>query len=413
MTSLDRMKSVRFGLHSSVSDFSSTPGTLPFLEPKVAGLMPFDTERLDENVFRGDGMDSPAIVGVKTLPDIQLDLDMRGVASNTGGALAAATATEVGPLLNSIMGVSSVDPSGASTTITADNGSTSSLTLASTTNFADGVGVLFETTSGRVVREQVSKLGSVLTLDRAWVDGAPASDAVPYRSVYWTLEQAVNAHVHAMMRGEGQDWRRDFVGCAGSLVISGAEGKPVSFSSKWKPTDWADADEANPSFVAPTAGNYIMNINGGLWIGAEKFMFKSWSLDLGFEVQPAGSITGPNGVQGYKVTKKAPVLTGMLYFGTGGASVGEISDSAGNVRFDQIQGLINKGLTTAKAKGSRADTYDIALQVDDRPGACLYVRMPAAELSGTMTIDNGLEMISLIAKPRRPASGSALRLHVF
>jgi hypothetical protein len=112
------------------------------------------------------------------------------------------------------------------------------------------------------------------------------------------------------------------------------------------------------------------------------------------------------------VTRKQPVIEGLLYMGSNGLSFGEVADSSGNISLNRIQGLTNSSGSAANA-GEAASTYDIGLQVGARPGGTMYVRVPAGEFSGRVVKEGGIEMIRFQIKPRRPSAGSPLRLHIF
>lgn len=414
MGDLVRMHITQIGLHSSATDFSGAP-TFTAIEPTLAGIMPMDTERNERDLERGDNGDYASAVGVKMLDEIVVDILARGSSGNTGGAVAALTATEIGILFEAIFGAASVDAAGAATTVTGDTGASKLLAVTSDTNLADGGGVLFNVGSDYIAREQVSKAANVLTLDRTWVDGAPGSDNVPYKSCHWLVDPTIRQHKHIGIRGVGSNWERTYLGCGiQSVTISGEEGKPVKISTKWKPTDWSDTN-VGPSFSAPTAGDYVVSTNSRLFIGDESFMFKKWSIELGYVVRPRETSSGPNAMNGYLVTRKSPSFKGTCYFGTGGAgptNFGEIADSSGNISLNKIQGLTNSA-GTAITPGKVASTYDCALQIGNAPGACMYFRIPATELSGKMENDNGVEVIAFTGKARRPATGSMMRVHVY
>lgn len=414
---ISRIQSLQFGKHASTTDFTATPGTLVYLEPQSADVMPRDRRRIERDQLRNDNDNAPEILGPKSTDAISVGLLLRGVSGNTGGALTSATATEVGPLLDCISGAAATDPSGAATTVTGDTGSSSTLTVTSGTNVANGVGVLFDTTvssaSVKVVREVVSGGGTgTLVLDRDWADGAPGSDNVLYRSCYWTFSPATSKHTHGYIRAEGEDWRRDYSGAMSSLTLSVTEGEPVAFSTSWMPTSWADTAEENGTFTAPTAGAYVMGVDSGLWIGDDKVLLKSAEVDFGHVIAPRGTVNGTDGLHGHLVTRKQCVIKGRLYFGVGGLSFGELADSTGNISLNKIQGLTTSG-GSATTAGTVASTYDIALQVGNTATQAMYLRLPAATFRGRLVEENGIEMCDVEIHARRPSSGAPVRLHLF
>jgi hypothetical protein len=409
---LSRILSVRFGLHSSATDFTATPGTLPFLEPKTAELMPRDRVRYERDLHRDDNMDHAEAIGPKGLDALVIEGEVRGFAANAGGALDPETATEIGLMLDAIAGAASTDPSGAATTTTGGTGSTPNVTVDSGTNVANGVGLLFQTDGDPVIREVVSGGGTgTLVLDRDY-SGTVTNGGTLCRSAYWTFLPATSRHTHGYIRAEGEDWRRDYNGCMSGLTLSGEDGQPVMYRTSWQPTSWADTAEANPSFTAPSAGALVSCVNAGLWVGDDKLLIKGFELDFGHTIVPRSTMNGTDGVHGYLVTRKSPVLRCRLYHGTAGLSFGEVADSTGNLSINKIQGITSSA-DAALSVGQVASTYDIALQVGNFATGALYVRMPAATLRGRVVNDNGLEMIELECRARRPSSGAPVRLHLF
>ena len=414
MTFLDRAQFVQVGIHASVTDVTSLPGTLVALEPDEMDAMPRDLERIERDLMRGDALDYSSILGTKGLEEIPISLPMRGIATNDGGALDAQTELDCGLMLDSLFGAST-DKSGAATTITGDTGSTGTLTVTSGTNLANGGGVLFMDGNGDYIAREIASGGGTgtLVMDRDHTDGAPGSDNVPYGSCYWTLAPLTADHTHLFIRGIGTGWERSYFGCIGQLSLEVREKLPVRFNSRWLPNNWTDTT-VGPSFSAPTAGNYIMGINSRLWIGADAdaILVKSVNVNFGYTIAPRESISGVNGQVGYIVTRKQPVIEGLAYLGSNGLSFGEVADSSGNISVNRIQGLTNSSGSAANA-GEAASTYDIGLQVGARPGGTMYVRVPAGEFSGRVVKEGGIEMIRFQIKPRRPSAGSPLRLHVF
>lgn len=407
-----RMISVQFAKHTDATTFSSSGiGTPYFLEPTtMPDPFPRDVERTERVLHRPSNHQLAEVRGRKNLDPIQIPLLLRGFSVNAGAALDAQTETEVGQLLDVISGGTSTDASGTATTTTGGTGASSTLTVTSGTNVANGVGVLFQTDGDPVVREVVSGGGtSSLTLDRDYT-GTVTNGGVLARSCYWTFDPAVSRHTHGFLRLEGEDWRRDYTGCMSDLQISVEEGQPATFSTSWMPSSWADNAEANPSFTAPTAGAYVMGVNCGLWIGDDKYMIKNASLECGHTIVPRVTMTASDGVLGYVVTAKMPVIKCRVYHGT--TSLGELADSTGNFSMNKAQALTNSSAASTSA-GQIVSTYDIALQVGNIATGAMYVRMPAATVRGRMVDDNGMECMDLEIHATAPSSGSPMRLHIF
>ncbi len=405
MSGLLRMSTVRVGKQSATTDVSTTaPGTLVFLEPEQCDTYGRDTERIDRDLYRGDNQEHASIRGIKKLDPIAMTLLMKGVAGNTGTtAFTSLTATEHGHMFESIFGSAVTDPSGTGSTATA--GTTPNLTMTSGTNYANGGGIAFVTSTGTYCREIVSGgATSTLVLDRAYT-GTITNPTTILRGATSTLQSSTSMHTPLYIDGEGEWGRRTYGGCYSSLDMDFTEGQPIKMMMSWQPTDWTAPAKANPSFSQASAGSYIVNIGGYFWIGDSLFLLKGAKLTLGYTIVPRPTINGANGVQGYVITRKKPVLSGTLYVGSS-ASFGELADLSGTPTLQSLQGLD----VTA---GTSPTTRDIALQVGSAGTQAFYLRIPAAEFSGQFAQENGVDVFNFSAKATRPSSGSMLRMHVY
>lgn len=417
MSFLDRMQHVKVGLHSSHTDLTAVPGTLRSLELlDGTDLLPREHERIERDLARGDNQEYPAILGVRSLDELSIATYLRGIATNDGAALDAQTESELGLILDSLMGTST-DKAGAATTIASDTGASGTIVVASGTNLANGGGCLFEDGSGsKVAREIVSGGGTTtLVMDRAHADGAPGADNIPYGSCYWTMAPATHEHVPLFIRGMFHGSERSYFGCFGDASIEVREKQPVRFVSKWRPNNWTDTTIGS-TFAEPTAGDYIMGVNCRLNLKSAGFdgalLVKSATLNFGYSLQVRETMSGVNGQAGWVVTRKAPTIECTLFAGANGLTFGELPDSGGTMNANMIQGIVDSA-NAANTIGDLESTWDVGLQIDNRPGACMYVRIPAATLSGRVVIENGLEMLKVKITARRPAAGSPFRLHLF
>lgn len=414
MSDLSRVMTVKAAKHSSTTTYATADvGTAYFLDFDSCDAMPRDTDRIERNLGSGDNMEFASIRGAKKLDPIGMTIAARGVSGNTGtAAFASATTTELGQLLDCVIGAAT-DPSGAGEAATGGTGSSSQLTFTAGTNYAGGGGVLFANTGGQVFARQIVSGGgtTTVTLDRGFTGTAAAANVV--RGARYTLSSSTSMHTHLQLDAEGSNWRRVYDGCMSGLDIDFAEGQPVKFNFSWLPTDWTDSAEANGAYSAATAGSYIVNLGGLFYIGDEAFLLKDAKLSLGYTIVPRVATSGTNGVYGYVVTRKAPVLTGKLYVGTN-ETFGELSDSGTTPDLNTFQGLDQN-------PGEVISTKDISLQVGSGGATTaatagtrtMYVRIPAAEFSGKFANDNGLEVFEFSARATRPASGNMLDLFLF
>lgn len=405
MSGIQRMHTVRVGEQDSNVDFSATPGVLRFLECEEADVYGRDTERLERNLYRGDGQEYAPLRGKKSLDPIGMRLPLRGVNGNTGtAAFVSRTATEAGILFDSII-AAAVDPSGVGNTATAGAGDTTGLTMTSGVNYANGGFVLLPTSTGTWAREIASGGGTAnLVLDRK-VTGVLTNPTTILRGAGWLLGSSTSMHRHLYIDGEGEWGRRTNFGCMSNLEMDFAEGEKVGLSMSWMPTDWSGPAKASPSFSAPSAGEYIVNLGASFWIADAPFILKNAKLTLGYTIQPRVTVNGPNGVSGYIVTRKQPVLSGTFYVGDN-ASFGELKDITTAPTLQSFQGLDVDA-------GEVPTTRDIAMQIGNQGTGALYLRIPAAAMSGRYAADNGVDVFNFEARATRPSSGSALRLAVF
>lgn len=407
MTDLSRIYSLKYGKHSSTTDFTATPGTLVQLEPQnMPSFISPEREKLTRESYNSAGRYLPSIVGRKMLDTYNLELLLRGMNGNTGAAVDAEAASEIGSMLDSLTGTDSVDPAGASTTIAGGSGATPSLQVADGTNIAVGDGVLFPTSVGTYAREVVAKPSAdVCTLDRQY-SGTPVNGTVVYRSCHWAVNPLIHEHKHLYFRAEHESGRRDFFGCMGTASISFAMNQIVKLISTWKATDITDDTDADPTFTAPTVGGHIIAINSLLYIGDDAWTFRDINLTLGGQAVARACQNGTNGILGYSVQDKMPMFTGKFYKGTT-SGLGEIADSSGNLSINKLQAW-------DKSAGQSMATYDLGLQVGASPGACLYVRAPSLGWTkATPSVTDGLDTIDVEGTCFSPSSGGSLRLHIF
>lgn len=407
MSGLERMTTVRLGLQASATDVSTTaPGTLVFIEPESLTGVGADTVRIARDLRRGDNQEYASIRGPKSLDAIGITTLLKGVASNTGtAAFTSLTATDHGHMFESIFGAAVSNPSGVGNTATAGAGGANTLTMTAGTNYDDGRGVLFTTSTGTWAREIVSGGGTAdLVLDRT-TTGVLTNPTTILRGAKSTLTSSTNMHTPLHIDVEGEWGRRVYGGCYSSMDLDFTEGQPVKMTTSWAPTDWTAPAKANPTFSQASAGSYIVNIGASFWIGDSAFLLKGAKLTLGYTMVPRTTINGANGMHGTVITRKAPVLTGTLYVGSN-ASFGELADLSGTPTLQSLQAL------DADA-GEIPTTRDIALQVGTQGTAAIYIRIPAAEFAGSFGQDNGMDVFNFTATATRPSSGSMLRMHCY
>jgi hypothetical protein len=409
MSDQSRIKLVTYGLHASTTDFSTAASTLLQIAPEKAEFRSPDRERLARNAMQADGRYVAPLAGRKKLEDAALETILTGMNGNTGGAVTALTACDMGPLLQSNFGTTWTNPSGAATTTTGTSDfAAGTLQVTLGTNIIDGMAILFPTSTGTFIREVASGGGSgasaTLTFDRAFTGTVSAAQTI-IRAPYLTVSTSTHMHTHLHFRVEGENQRRDFYGCAGTAKLMCAIGDYIRVASSWKVTDITDSAEANPSVSLATTGDAVPTINSTFWIGGTPYLARDLEIDFGGSVNPRTAHAGPQGVQGYVHLDKLPKISGKLYRGT--SSLGEIADSTGTPS-------VNSGQGWDKTPGQALPTFDIGIQFGTAAAGACYVRAPAAHFEKfEMSSTDGLETIDFELACDAPASGSPLRFHLF
>lgn len=403
MTGQARVFNLKFGKHSSTSDLTSTPGTLVQLEPVGdPGFKPVARMNLERGSMNAAAKFFAPRVGPLELGSHNLELEVRGMSGNNGGAIASATTTEIGLLMDVLTGTAAVDPSGSSTT--ASGGTTTGVTVVSGTNIADGSGILFSNGTDMIAREVVSG-GTTTSLVVDRTHGGTATGTV-YRAAKWTIDPSIANHIHGYFAAEGEDYERLFFGCMGTGKLVASVNDYVKLVSTWMPNNVTDSAEDNPTFTAPTAGNAIVAVASSFYIGSTAYTFRDLEVDFGGTVTPRQAHNGAQGVHGYGVFNKVPKITGKLYLGAI-SGLGEITDSGGT-----MDATIGQG--TDLAAGAARASHDIGIQLGNVAGACMYLRAPAASFTKfeKTTID-GFDGYSFELSCYGPSSGSPLRIHLF
>ncbi len=396
MSNLNSLARLRYGKHTSTSQIDDDTGvTYVFAEYKgdlaLSGLKP---RKLERDLRRGDNERYPRIVGPDEVPGIGLTLELRGLNTNSGGAVTTAKQAELAPLFDSVFGANGTGGTGT-TAVTA--GSTSPvLVVASAAAIPVGAGVLFNTSSGWIAREVVSKASNTLTLDRAF-PGAVVDGSIVYVAVTWYPDNDAPNHTHVAFDVEHPGLaRRKILGALGGLVVDfPANGGLVTCAFDFQGTDYTTPALADPTFSAPSVGHPIPSIDGSFWLEDDERLLRSAKLTVAVAREQKATYSGPNGYAGFHCNGIDVSLEGMIGMG---ALDAEADD-------DDLLDLQDE------------ETFDIALQLGTAPGRTVYVRMPAADFDAEMSTDGGQDVIKFGASGRRSgnhvAVPGAARIHLF
>jgi hypothetical protein len=397
MTDVARLSTLRYALHTDAFTFSNTPGTLfPLrITDDGASFLPRQRDPLARNLRSLSGRRYSHVRGVQNTGDITVPLEFRGVDTNSGGAVADWEAKmEQGLILRAMFGAAAAATSSTATTVAASGHTPGSgiVGVASETNYAAGQVVGFATSDGFEVGKVASTAAGALTLEHPYT-GTPTTAATVFRAAVWTVADSVTHHPHAFFSAEGEDWRRDYFGCAPmSFALEMSNAGIVGFTSVWSPSTHSDVAEANPTHAEPTAGSPAVVDLCRLWFGGSEMMARDFSLTYsnGMAVRRAdtetnGKLGGVAGAAGAKEYK----LEFSVYIGAT-ALPGEIQDSTGSPA--SLAALL--GITDAA--GDVSTTREVSLQVGTEVGATFYAHMPTADCQVTTQIVDGLLMARVV-----------------
>lgn len=402
----------RWAKHSSVTDTTATPGTLAFLEPTSDsdGIMP-KQGKVPRDLIRGDAERYSDRVGAKSV-SVGLTLEVTGTSPADGTAVNASNDTEIGDLLDLFLGQTANNDGHASTPAVLGSGSTGTtveLGSGDGADFTAGNAVLAPMGASNIneAREIVSKSTDTLTVDRN-IGGTPSSGGTVYPSATWYLNPRTLNPTHAYFTeeheaGDGSaESRFDAFGCAPARLRFNFpnNGGLITAAMSFEGSDWDDTVAVDdPTFSAPTKGSPIPFVDSPLFVGNNELCVRNLSLEIVCELVPRECSGGPNGFKGYLITNRTATLSGEFYVGD---LSGEVPIGSGTPDLGDLQGN---------------STQDVAIQFGRDPGACMYIRMPAADFTANFAKGNGLQTVSFTATASRSGNHStvpgALRLHLF
>lgn len=403
MTNVNRLSTLRAGLHSAITAFTSADSvSLAVVQPTddAASFLARQRTPIERVYNTSDGRRLPHVRGAKDLAPLSLALEWKGVNSNSGGAVSDWEAKlEAGALLASLFGAVATATTGTASTVDSSGHTPASgiLALVSGANYSAGQVVAFETTAGLQVSTIGSKNTNELTMTSAY-SGTPTTGATVYRLGVYSVDPNKVEHKHVRFSHETNvdgvgNVRRDYHGCAPlSAEWSFPATGLIAFSSQWSPSDWTAETPADPAFASPTAGNPIVVDGMTLKIGGTAYVLRNatLSLDNGAAMREAAS--GANGVLGGVACATAPktvTLTGELYLGAGGA-ISEIIEASGTPDLGDLTG-------DDESAGDVATTYNVELFAGTEIGAVTYARLPAADMKATVGVANGMQVVRFSA----------------
>jgi hypothetical protein len=397
MTDITRLQTLRYALHTSATTFSGTPGTLVPLQITDEGssFLPRQRTPIDRSLRSLSGRRYPHIRGVQDVGDITVATEFKGVNANSGGAVTDWEAKmEQGYLLASLFGA--VAPATSSTASTVDTTghtpATGVLQVVSGANYAVGQVIAFATSAGLQIGRIEIKATNVLTLQHPYT-GTPTSGATVFRLAVYSVSDSVTSHVHAFFAAEGEDWRRDYFGCAPmSMNIGIPNAGMVTMSSTWSPTTWADVAEADPAYADPTAGNPLVNDGAYFRLDGVEYLLRNASITYNCATAIRETSSKTNGKLGGVCGTgdgKSFMIEGELYI-SNAATLGEIQDNAGT---PSLVNLLGSDVNAGQVSTAR----EVALQVGTEIGGCAYALLPTADFRATVQTSGAFPVVKFQA----------------
>lgn len=396
MTDISRLLTLRHALHANATTFSGTPGTLLPLQvtDDASSFLPRQRAPIDRSLRSLSGRRFPHVRGAQDVGDLTVATEFKGVNSNTGAQVTDWEAKmEQGYLLASLFGAVAPQTTGAAPTIAAAGHTPASGIVAFTAaaNVQNGAVIGFATASGFQVGRVASGGGGTttsVTLDHPY-SGTPTTSATVFRFAVYSVADAVTSHVHAFFSAEGEDWRRDYFGCAPmSMNLAIPNTGILGMSSVFSPSTWSDVAEANPAYADPTAGNPIVNDGGIFRLDGAEFLLRNASITYNCATAIRETATKTNGRLGGVCGTgegKSFMIEGELYI-SDAATLGELQDNAGSPTLSALLG-------SDVAAGQVSTAREVALQVGTEVGGCMYALLPTADFKATVQTSGAFPVV--------------------
>jgi hypothetical protein len=388
MTDISRLQTLRYALHTNTTTFTGTPGTLVPLQitDEASSFLPRQRTPIDRSLRSLSGRRFAHIRGAQDVGDLTVATEFKGVNGNTGAAVADwEMKMEQGYLLASLFGAVAPATTGAAPTIAAAGHTPASGIVAFTAaaNVQNGAVIGFATASGFQVGRVASGGGAAtttVTLDHPYT-GAPTTAATVYRFGVYTVSDSVTSHVHAFFAAEGEDWRRDYFGCAPmSMNIGIPNTGALTMSSVFSPSTWSDVAEANPAYADPTAGSPIVTDGAYFRLDGVEYLLRNASITYNCATAIRETASKTNGRLGGVCGTgdgKSFMIEGELYIGDNAGNIGEAQDNLGTPTLSAMLG-------SDVAAGQVSTAREVALQVGTEIGGCVYALLPIADFRATV-----------------------------
>jgi hypothetical protein len=401
MTDISRLQTLRYALHTNATTFTGTPGTLLPLQITDDGssFLPRQRTPIDRSLRSLSGRRFPHVRGAQDVGDVTVASEFKGVNANTGAAVATwEVKLEQGYLLQSLFGTAAPATTGAAPTIAAagHTPATGVVAFTAAANVQNGAVIAFATASGLQIGRVESGGGASttsVTLQHPYT-GAPTTSATVFRLAVYDVSDSVTSHIHAFFAAEGEDWRRDYFGCAPvSMTITIPNAGVMTMSSVFSPTSWSDVAEANPAYADPVAGNPLVNDGAYFRLDGVEYLLRNASISYNCATAIRETASRTNGRLGGVCGTgdgKSFMIEGELYIGDNAGTIGELVDNTGT------PSLVNL-LGSDVAAGQISTAREVALHVGTEIGGCLYALLPTADFRATVASSGAFPVVKFQA----------------
>jgi len=407
MTTVNRLQTVRYALHTDNTTFNNTPGTLLPLQlvDDGASFLPRQRTPIERPLRSLGGRRFPHIYGAQDLADLVAVCEFKGVNNNTGGAVADWEAKmEQGYLLASLFGaVAPATTGSAPTVVTAgSSGSTGTLVVSSTV-LVNGEVIAFPIDEGGYQIMRVASGGGTTTVVGSHqYYGTPTNGGTIIRLAVYTVDDDLTLHTHAFFSAEGENWRRDYFGCVPmSMSLAMPNTGLVQMTSTFSPTTWADVAEADPAFAAPTAGEPIVmdGVTFVLGTNTDGTMYRHLVGNLTINYSTGAAMRETASATNGKLGGVCGTGEGKMFSIEGEIEIGEtdIGDLTAFTESDVTEATGIKQNGTNVQAGDISFTRRLALMVGAGRGRLMYVYLPEADFRASVVVSGALTKLRFTA----------------
>ena len=385
-----RIRSLRGGAHSTINDFSATPGTIKFINQEEGSTAAGEYAFLPRDTHRGDGRDESSLQGPKS-GAITITEGITGLANGgAGDGELTVAATELGiqhELIQSVWNTTAVNRTGDTSDASPGTGAQVVLDGVPADLAAESAVLIAGDEGGKYAARFVTAVTSqTLTTNAALykADGTadtPAAASVVFAGAYYPMNQATGDAIHMYFDAEGESKRRIFDGCLGNLTLDLSTSNYAKYGYTAEATD-VDFGQAlaNPTYVAPSQGNNIIHVDSEVSVGGSRLFARELAFDFGLETAAREATGGVNGFVGFKSMRIQPKFT-----------------------FNALFGVIGGAVSDATLATWRADAvFDLCITVGRSGGGAMAIWFPAARLEAADPVSVGGQLhVAVTAMPTR------------